>query len=148
MASDSLLVKVQGIVERADQADSARRYEVAYTLPRVKEAAEAGAVESCVVTDDVFTRNIDEEVVVDVLNTIEQERRERLPLRFLAGDRQAGRLLRRNHGNAALFAQVLAMRGKTNSESIASSYPADHQVLPEPPLRDGWSRGRLRGEAP
>jgi stalled ribosome rescue protein Dom34 len=38
----------------------------------VKQAAQAGAVESCVVSDDVFTRNVDEEEVVSVLNTIEE----------------------------------------------------------------------------
>jgi stalled ribosome rescue protein Dom34 len=36
-------------------------------------AAQAGAVDSCLVSDDVFLRNMDEEQVVQVLNTVEQK---------------------------------------------------------------------------
>ena len=33
---------------------------VAYTLPRVSEAATAGAVDACAVSDDVFSAGVDE----------------------------------------------------------------------------------------
>ena len=72
VARDSVLVEVQGIVNELIRRIALGDTRIAYTLPRVKEAAEAGAVESCVVTDNVFTYNVDEETVVDVLNTIEE----------------------------------------------------------------------------
>ena len=71
VARESVLVEVQGVVSELIRRMARGDTRVAYTLPRVKEAADAGAVESCVVTDDVFTHNVDEEVVVGVLNTIE-----------------------------------------------------------------------------
>ena len=71
VARDSTLVKVQSIVNELIRRIVRGDTRIAYTLPRVKEASDAGAVESCVVTDDVFTRNVDEEVVVDVLNSVE-----------------------------------------------------------------------------
>ena len=46
---------------------------VAYTLPRVSEAAKAGAVETCVVSDDIFTNNLDEETLVQTLNLVEDK---------------------------------------------------------------------------
>ncbi|MGA2665558.1 MAG: hypothetical protein ABSF83_11495 [Nitrososphaerales archaeon] len=73
VASDSLLVKVQGIVEEVVKRIGRGDNTVAYTLPRVRAAAEAGAVDSCLVSDDVFSRNADEEEVVRVLNSIEQK---------------------------------------------------------------------------
>ena len=73
VASDSLLVKVQAIVEEVIKRIARGEGSVAYALPRVKAAAEAGAVESCLVSDDVFSRNTDEEEVVQVLNTVEQK---------------------------------------------------------------------------
>jgi stalled ribosome rescue protein Dom34 len=71
VARDSVLVEVQSIVNELIRRMARGDTRVAYTLPRVREAATAGAVESCVVTDDVFARNVDEEVVVEVLNGIE-----------------------------------------------------------------------------
>ncbi len=74
VASDSLLVKVQEIVEEVVKRIARGEGSVAYTLPRVRAAAEAGAIESCLVSDDVFSRNTDEEELVQVLNTVEQKR--------------------------------------------------------------------------
>jgi protein pelota len=73
VASDSLLVKVQDIVEDVVKRIAQGEGSVAYSLPRVKAAAEAGAVDSCLVSDDVFSRNTDEEEVVQVLNLVEQK---------------------------------------------------------------------------
>jgi protein pelota len=73
VAGDSLLVKVQGVVEEVIRRIARGEGKVAYTLQRVKMAAEAGAVESCLVSDDVFSRNTDEEEVVQVLNAIEEK---------------------------------------------------------------------------
>ena len=72
VASDSLLVEVQTIVDEVIKRIARGDGKVAYTLPRVKAAAEAGMVESCLVSDDVFARNSAEEEVVRVLNTVEQ----------------------------------------------------------------------------
>ena len=72
VASDSLLVEVQTIVDEVIKRIARGDGKVAYTLPRVKVAAEAGMVESCLVSDDVFARNSAEEEVVKVLNTVEQ----------------------------------------------------------------------------
>lgn len=73
VASDSLMVKVQGIIEEVVKRIGQGDGRVAYSLPRVKTAAEAGAVDSCLVSDDVFSRNADDEEVVQVLNTVEQK---------------------------------------------------------------------------
>ena len=72
VASDSLLVEVQTILDEVIKRIARGDGKVAYTLPRVKAAAEAGAVESCLVSDDVFARNSSEEEVVKVLNTVEE----------------------------------------------------------------------------
>ena len=47
---------------------------MAYTLARVKEAAEAGAVEACVVSDDIFSTGADEEELVHLLDEVEIRR--------------------------------------------------------------------------
>ncbi|MDA4113485.1 MAG: hypothetical protein OK474_05520 [Thaumarchaeota archaeon] len=73
VASDSLLVEVQTIVDEVIKRIARGDGKVAYTLPRVKTAAEAGMVESCLVSDDVFARNSAEEEVVRVLNTVEEK---------------------------------------------------------------------------
>ncbi len=73
VASDSMLVKVQEIMEEVVKRIGQGDGRVAYSLPRVRAAAEAGAVDSCLVSDDVFSRNADEEGVVKVLNTVEQK---------------------------------------------------------------------------
>lgn len=71
VASDSLVVEVQSIVQDAITRISRGEGTVAYTLPRVKQGADAGAIEVCVVSDDVFSQNSDEQEVVEVLNRIE-----------------------------------------------------------------------------
>ncbi|MDG6921016.1 MAG: pelota family protein [Nitrososphaerota archaeon] len=72
VASDSVLVEVQEIVEQVIKRITQGDTKVAYTLARVRQAAMAGAVESCVVSDDVFTQDIDEQELVDTLNKVEQ----------------------------------------------------------------------------
>ena len=73
VAGDSLMVRVQGIIEEVVKRIGQGDGRVAYSLPRVGAAAEAGAVDSCLVSDDVFSRNADEEEVVEVLNTVERK---------------------------------------------------------------------------
>jgi protein pelota len=73
VASDSVLVEVQEAVEEAIRRISRGERRVAYTLPRVSEAAKAGAVEKCIVSDDVFTNNVDENALVETLNVIEEK---------------------------------------------------------------------------
>ncbi len=73
IASDSVLVEVQSIVNEVVKRISKSDPRVAYAFERVKERAEAGAVESCVLSDDAFVRGVGEEDVVAVLNKIEQK---------------------------------------------------------------------------
>jgi protein pelota len=73
VASDSVLVEVQEAVEEAIKRISRGEKRIAYTLPRVSEAATAGAVEKCIVSDDVFANNIDEDALVRTLNAIEEK---------------------------------------------------------------------------
>lgn len=73
IASDSVLVEVQTIVSEVVKRISKGDPRVAYALERVKERAEAGAVESCVLSDDAFIHGVREEDVVAVLNMIEQK---------------------------------------------------------------------------
>jgi protein pelota len=71
LAKDSLVVEMQRLVAEVVRRISAGDPKVAYTLQRVGEAAKLGAVEACVVSDDVFTSGMDEGELVEVLNTIE-----------------------------------------------------------------------------
>jgi len=71
VAKGSMLVDMQRLVSEVVRRVSASDSKVAYSLPRVKEAAAAGAVEACAVSDDVFATGLDEEDLVHVLNTIE-----------------------------------------------------------------------------
>ena len=71
LAKDSLVVEMQQLVAEAVRRISMGDPKVAYTLPRVREAAAAGAVEACAVSDDVFSSGVDEGEVVNVLNTVE-----------------------------------------------------------------------------
>ena len=73
VASDSVLVEVQGAVEEAIRRISRGEKRIAYTLPRVSEAARAGAVEKCIVSDDVFSNNVDENALVETLNLVEEK---------------------------------------------------------------------------
>ncbi|MDA4117897.1 MAG: hypothetical protein OK455_06085 [Thaumarchaeota archaeon] len=73
VASDSVLVEVQETVEEAIRRISRGERRIAYAFPRVREAAIVGAVEKCVVSDDVFSSNIDENALVETLNLIEEK---------------------------------------------------------------------------
>ncbi len=73
VAHDSVLVEVQEAVEEAIRRISRGERRIAYSLPRVAEAAKAGAVDKCVVSDDVFANNIDENALVQTLNTVEEK---------------------------------------------------------------------------
>ncbi len=73
VARDSVLVEVQEAVEEAIRRISRGERRVAYTLPRVADAAKAGAVETCVVSDDVFANNLDEESLVGTLGMVEEK---------------------------------------------------------------------------
>ena len=71
LARDSIVVEMQKLVAEVVRRVSMGDPRVAYSLPRVRVAATAGAVESCVVSDDVFSVGVNEEQLVEVLNTIE-----------------------------------------------------------------------------
>jgi len=71
VAKGSMLVDLQRLVSEVVRRVAAIDPKVAYSLPRVREAAMAGAVEACAVSDDVFAAGLDEEELVGVLNTIE-----------------------------------------------------------------------------
>ena len=71
LARDSVLVEMQQLVAEVVRRVSIGDPKVAYTLPRVSEAAAAGAVEACAVSDDVFSTGVDEEELVGVLNGIQ-----------------------------------------------------------------------------
>jgi protein pelota len=73
VARDSLVVEMQQLVTEAVKRISISDPTVAYTLQRVSAAAAAGAVESCAVSDDVFSRGMDESQIVAVLNTVEEK---------------------------------------------------------------------------
>jgi len=71
LAKDSLVVEMQRLVAEVVRRVSTGDPKVAYSLPRVKVASASGAVESSVVSDDVFSAGVNEEQLVEVLNTIE-----------------------------------------------------------------------------
>lgn len=71
-ARDSVVVEMQKAVSEAVRRISTSDQKVAYSLPRVSAAANAGAVETCIVSDDVFSRGLNEEEVVGTLNTVEE----------------------------------------------------------------------------
>ena len=74
LAEGSTLVAMHEVITEAVKRISSGDPKVAYTLARVKEAAAAGAVEACAVSDDVFSARVDEEELVDTLNDIEAKR--------------------------------------------------------------------------
>ena len=74
IAKESLLVEMGEVVGEAVKRISSGGGKVAYTLQRVKQAAGAGAVEACVVSDDIFGAGVDEEELVATLNSIEERR--------------------------------------------------------------------------
>lgn len=71
LAKDSLVVEIQKLVAEVVRRIATGDLKVAYSLPRVGAAAVSGAVESCVVSDDVFSAGVDEQQLVEVLNTVE-----------------------------------------------------------------------------
>ncbi len=71
IAKGSLLVEIQQVVAEVVKRVSSGDPKVAYSLPRVRDAANAGAVESCAVSDDVFSAGLNEEELVAVLNSVE-----------------------------------------------------------------------------
>jgi protein pelota len=73
VAKDSQVVEMQKLVEEVVTRISKGDPKVTYALPRVREAAASGAVESCIVSDDVFSSGVDEEELVGVLNTVEDK---------------------------------------------------------------------------
>jgi protein pelota len=74
LAKGSVVVEMQQLVSEAVKRIGTGDPRVAYAFPRVREAASAGAVEACAVSDDVFSMGLDEQGVVDVLNEIEGRR--------------------------------------------------------------------------
>jgi protein pelota len=74
LAKGSVLVEMQRVINEAVKRISSGDPKVAYTLARVKPAAAAGAVESCVVSDDVFSVGVEEEELVQTLNEVEARR--------------------------------------------------------------------------
>lgn len=72
VARDSLLVEMQQLVDEVVRRVSMGDRKVAYSLPRVREAAMAGAVEECVVSDNVFASGVDEGELVETMNTVEE----------------------------------------------------------------------------
>ncbi len=73
VAKDSLVVEMQQLVAEVVRRISTGDPKVAYTLSRVSEAASAGAVDSCAVSEDVFSNNVDEGELVSVMNTVESK---------------------------------------------------------------------------
>ncbi|MDA4128347.1 MAG: hypothetical protein OK422_02635 [Thaumarchaeota archaeon] len=73
VAADSSVVEIQGLVNEAVKRISTNDGKVAYSLPRVREAAVAGAIDRCAVTDFVFSGPTKEDEVVDTMNTIEAQ---------------------------------------------------------------------------
>jgi protein pelota len=74
LAKESLLVEMGAMVGEAVRRISTGDARVAYALRRVKDAADAGAVDSCAVSDDIFTTRVDEEDLVATLNSIEGQK--------------------------------------------------------------------------
>ena len=71
VAKGSAVIEIQQLVTEVVKRISTGDPKVAYTLLRVGQAASAGAVESCAVSDNVFSGGVDEEELVNVLNTVE-----------------------------------------------------------------------------
>jgi protein pelota len=72
VAAGSALVELEEMVLEAVRRISTGDPRVAYAFAKVAEAAEAGAVESCAVSDDVFSMGLDEDALVRVLNGVEE----------------------------------------------------------------------------
>lgn len=72
IAKGSVLVEMQRLVNEAIKRISTADSRIAYALPKVKQAAQSGAVDSCAVSDDVFSVNTVEEELIETLNTIQE----------------------------------------------------------------------------
>lgn len=72
IAKDSILVDMQKLVVEVIKRISTADPRVAYSLPRVRQAAQSGAVDSCAVSNDVFSVGTDEEDFIDTLNVIQE----------------------------------------------------------------------------
>jgi protein pelota len=71
IAEGSQLVELQRMVTEVVRRISTGDPKVAYGLPRIKDAALAGAIDACAVSDNVFASGVDEDELVDVLNAVE-----------------------------------------------------------------------------
>ncbi|QQG48079.1 MAG: pelota family protein [archaeon] len=71
VAKGSVVVRMQEIVSEVVKRISSLDPKVAFSVARVSQAAEAGAVEALVVSDDVFASGADEDQVVGILNEVE-----------------------------------------------------------------------------
>ena len=71
-ARDTVMIVMQTAVVEFVRRVSTGDPKATYTLPRVGAAATAGAVDTCVVSDDVFSAGLDEDMVVSLLNTVEE----------------------------------------------------------------------------
>lgn len=72
LAKGTLLVEMQQLVSEVVRRISVGDPRVAYALPRVKQAASAGAVGACLVSDNVFSAGVDEGELIGVLNGVEE----------------------------------------------------------------------------
>jgi protein pelota len=73
LAKGSLVVEMQQLVAEVVRRIAAGDGKATYSLPRVRDAANAGAVEACAISSDVFAAGIDEEELVDVMNSVESK---------------------------------------------------------------------------
>ena len=74
IAKGSAIVEIQRMVVEAVKRLSMGDTRVCYTLPRVKAAALLGAVESCAVSDDVFSNGVSAEELVSTLAEVESQK--------------------------------------------------------------------------
>ena len=72
IAKGSVLVEMQKLVNEAVRRIATADPRVAYGLPRVRLAGESGAVDSCAVSDNVFSTSINEDDLIDTLNAIQE----------------------------------------------------------------------------
>ena len=145
VASDSVLVEVQEAVEEAIRRISRGERRIAYTLPRVSEAARAGAVEKCIVSDDVFASNVDENALVKTLNVIEEKGGK---VFLCDSSLETGKQVSALGGMVALLRYDLSERpgryfakavtaGITYSVSDDERHASNDQVLAQPPPEVG-----------
>ena len=73
VASGSVMVELQKVVEEFVKRVAIGDPKVAYTLSKVAPLAHSGVVEACAISDDVFSTGVDEQSVVDTLNQVESK---------------------------------------------------------------------------